>query len=56
VVNVGGRVLAVVGTGADLEAARSVAYAGIAEISLVGSLYRRDIAQSAARSAATSAR
>ena len=48
-INVGGRVLTVVGTGADLDAARSVAYASIAEISLPGSFYRRDIASAAAR-------
>ncbi len=45
VVSSGGRVLAVVGTGVDLAAARQQAYAGIAPIALDGSFYRRDIAQ-----------
>jgi phosphoribosylamine--glycine ligase len=48
VVSSGGRVLTVVGTGADLTAAREAAYAGIARIGLEGSFYRRDIAQVAA--------
>ncbi|MCW2802840.1 MAG: phosphoribosylamine---glycine ligase [Propionibacteriaceae bacterium] len=47
----GGRVLAVVGTGADLAAARNAAYASIAQIRLSGSFYRSDIAQVAAESA-----
>jgi len=38
----------VVGTGADLSAARTVAYAGIERIGLEGSFYRHDIAQQAA--------
>jgi phosphoribosylamine--glycine ligase len=50
VVSAGGRVLAVVGTGADLAAARSVAYDGIAQIALPGSFYRHDIAAAAAES------
>ena len=48
-VSAGGRVLAVVGTGPDLAAAREVAYAGIARIGLQGSFYRHDIAEEAAR-------
>ena len=49
VVSAGGRVLSVVGTGADLAAARRAAYAGVAEIQLAGGHYRRDIAREAAR-------
>lgn len=44
----GGRVLAVVATGADLVAARSSALAGAEAIDLEGSHFRRDIAQRAA--------
>ena len=40
----GGRVLAVVGTGSDLTAARAAAYAGVAEISFEGAQHRTDIA------------
>ena len=40
----GGRVLSVVGTGADLDAARAAAYAGVAEIGLDGAQHRTDIA------------
>jgi phosphoribosylamine--glycine ligase len=40
----GGRVLCVVGTGADLDLARERAYRGISKISLPGSFYRTDIA------------
>lgn len=47
-VSSGGRVLAVVGTGADLEAARELAYRGLERISLDGSFYRHDIGASAA--------
>jgi phosphoribosylamine--glycine ligase len=47
-ISAGGRVLAVVGTGADLHSAREVAYRSIAQISLAGSHHRRDIAQRAA--------
>lgn len=47
-ISAGGRVLAVVGRGADLAAARSAAYASIAKITLEGSFYRRDIAEAAA--------
>ena len=42
----GGRVLTVVGTGADLAAARTAAYGGVAEIRLEGSQHRTDIAAS----------
>ena len=49
VVSSGGRVLTVVGTGADLAAARDVAYAGISRIGLEGSFYRHDIAEEASR-------
>jgi phosphoribosylamine--glycine ligase len=48
VVSAGGRVLSVVGTGADLAAARAAAYAGVGEIGLDGSHHRSDIAQAAA--------
>ena len=48
VVSSGGRVLAVVGTGADLAQARERAYAGIAAVGLEGSFYRTDIAAAAA--------
>ena len=44
----GGRVLAAVGTGADLSRARESAYAILAEIDLPGSFSRRDIAERAA--------
>ena len=43
-VSSGGRVLCVVGTGADLDVARGRAYRGIGKISLPGSFYRTDIA------------
>ena len=43
-VSSGGRVLCVVGTGADLDLARERAYRGIGKISLPGSFYRTDIA------------
>jgi len=43
-VTAGGRVLAVVGTGPDLDAARTAAYAGVAEISFEGAQHRTDIA------------
>ena len=45
----GGRVLAVVGIGDDLEQARDRAYAAIGRISLEGSFYRSDIAAAALR-------
>lgn len=44
----GGRVLAVVGLGADLHAARNSAYAGVAAISWDGAQHRNDIALKAA--------
>lgn len=47
-VSAGGRVLAVVGTGADLDHARALAYQGLERIDLDGSFYRRDIAAAAA--------
>jgi phosphoribosylamine--glycine ligase len=43
-VTAGGRVLAVIGTGADLAAARESAYAGVAEVEFEGSQHRTDIA------------
>lgn len=43
-VTAGGRVLSVVGRGADLEAARERAYAGVAAIDIAGSQHRTDIA------------
>jgi phosphoribosylamine--glycine ligase len=43
VVSAGGRVLSVVGTGADLAAAREDAYRRVVEIKLPGSHYRSDI-------------
>ncbi len=49
VVSAGGRVLAVVALGDDLEDARERAYAGIEEIALDGGQYRTDIAAKAAR-------
>ena len=45
----GGRVLSVVGVGADLTAARAAAYAGVDLISLPGSHHRSDIALAASR-------
>ncbi|HEX5118773.1 MAG TPA: phosphoribosylamine--glycine ligase [Pseudonocardiaceae bacterium] len=48
VVSAGGRVLAVVGTGADLAAARADAYRRVADIHLPGSHHRTDIAERAA--------
>ena len=53
VVSAGGRVLAVVGTGDDLAAARTRAYAGIGRLRLDGSFYRSDIAALAARQEAS---
>ncbi len=44
-VSAGGRVLSVVATGADLEAARGAAYAALTKISLDGGQYRTDIAK-----------
>jgi phosphoribosylamine--glycine ligase len=48
VVSSGGRVLSVVGTGADLAAAREAAYALIGSIRLPGSHFRTDIGLAAA--------
>jgi phosphoribosylamine--glycine ligase len=48
-VTAGGRVLAVTATGADLDAARERAYAGVGLIRIKGSQHRTDIAQKAAR-------
>ncbi|MGZ4596444.1 MAG: phosphoribosylglycinamide synthetase C domain-containing protein, partial [Actinomycetes bacterium] len=47
VVAAGGRVLSVVGTGADVPAARTTAYAALAHVRLAGSHYRTDIASAA---------
>ncbi len=51
VVTAGGRVLAVVGTGPDLAAARAAAYAGVDEIHFAGAQHRTDIAREAAEAA-----
>ncbi|MEI2730982.1 MAG: phosphoribosylamine--glycine ligase [Dermatophilaceae bacterium] len=48
-VSAGGRVLDVLATGADLDAARDAAYRAVAAIGLDGSHYRNDIALAAAR-------
>jgi phosphoribosylamine---glycine ligase len=48
VVSAGGRVLSVVGTGADLDGARAAAYAVLKSIRLPGSHFRTDIGQAAA--------
>ncbi len=48
-VSAGGRVLSVVGRGADLAAARAASYAGVAKIGLQGSHHRSDIALKAER-------
>lgn len=50
-VSAGGRVLSVVGTGPDLAAARTAAYAGVGRIGLEGSHHRSDIAAAAASGA-----
>jgi len=49
VVSSGGRVLAVVGAGADLAAARAAAYATVDGVRLPGSHFRTDIALAAER-------
>ena len=49
VVSSGGRVLSVVGTGPDLDAARDAAYRIISSIGLAGSHFRTDIALAAAQ-------
>jgi phosphoribosylamine---glycine ligase len=48
VVSAGGRVLSVVGTGADLDHARTAAYTALGKISLAGAHHRTDIAAAAA--------
>jgi phosphoribosylamine--glycine ligase len=48
-VTAGGRVLSVVGRGADLAAARAAAYAGVERIAFDGAHHRSDIAEAAAR-------
>jgi phosphoribosylamine--glycine ligase len=48
VVTAGGRVLAVVGTGASLGEARDAAYSGVAAIEFEGAQHRTDIALKAA--------
>jgi phosphoribosylamine--glycine ligase len=48
VVSAGGRVLAVVGLGEDLHAAREAAYRGVGRITLAGGQHRTDIALKAA--------
>jgi phosphoribosylamine--glycine ligase len=48
-ISAGGRVLAVVGLGEDLEEARGQAYESIGKIQLEGAFYRQDIAAVAAR-------
>jgi phosphoribosylamine--glycine ligase len=50
-VSSGGRVLAVVGLGAELHAARAAAYGGVDRISLAGGQHRTDIALRAAEGA-----
>jgi phosphoribosylamine---glycine ligase len=52
-VSSGGRVLNVVGTGADLAQARAVAYRAVEKIRMRGGWYRRDIAERAAAAAAS---
>jgi phosphoribosylamine--glycine ligase len=49
VVSAGGRVLSVVGTGADLAAARKQAYQRVAQVHLPGGHYRSDIGSRATR-------
>jgi phosphoribosylamine--glycine ligase len=58
VVAAGGRVLSVVGTGADIATARATAYAALAHLRLVGGHHRTDIAAAVppARSLRSSAR
>jgi len=48
VISAGGRVLSVVGTGADLSAARTTAYRALSELHLAGGHHRNDIAEAAA--------
>ena len=49
VVTAGGRVLAITGTGATIEAARAIAYTAADRITFEGKTHRRDIAASVAR-------
>ncbi|KMS90638.1 hypothetical protein ACZ91_14140, partial [Streptomyces regensis] len=49
VVSSGGRVLSVVGTGPDLDAARADAYERVASVNLAGAHHRTDIALRATR-------
>jgi len=49
VVSAGGRVLSVLGTGVDLEAARKQAYQRVEQVHLPGGHYRRDIGLRATR-------
>ncbi|WP_166346461.1 phosphoribosylamine--glycine ligase [Phytoactinopolyspora limicola] len=53
IVSSGGRVLSVTALGADLDAARDAAYAGLTRISLDGGHHRTDIALAAARGEVT---
>jgi phosphoribosylamine--glycine ligase len=53
VVSAGGRVLSVVGTGADLAAARADAYDRVDRVHLAGSHHRTDIAERAAKGEVT---
>nr|MCU0265837.1 phosphoribosylamine--glycine ligase [Actinomycetes bacterium] len=55
VLSAGGRVLSVVGTGADLAHARACAYAAVGQVRLAGSHHRTDIAAAAAADAAADA-
>ena len=54
VVTAGGRVLSVVGTGADLAAAREAAYAAVERIRIRGAHHRSDIAAAVAGAAVLS--
>jgi phosphoribosylamine--glycine ligase len=49
IVSAGGRVLSVIGTGADLPAARKHAYQGVQQVRLSGGHYRSDIGLPATR-------
>ena len=53
IVSAGGRVLAVVALGADLDDARERAYRGVGLVALEGSQHRTDIALKAARGLVT---
>jgi phosphoribosylamine---glycine ligase len=54
-VTAGGRVLAVVATGADVDAARAAAYEGVAAVGFEGAQHRTDIAASAGAPVETTA-